>query len=176
MVTGGNIIIDFNAFHHSNHLRLLICYTEHLDEKKTVEFVFVSICVRSYRLNTVLLAKYGKPGEIMNVTDDGIDASRRLFFCFYNHENFSDKIHLMHCFDHLYTSTKGGFQPKKMHFVSMLSIVSQKVRQTYRNHDDKATITKSFEAKQNIETATSIFEDVPVLFTQLRCFSGINIR
>ena len=52
---GGNIIIDFNAFHQFNHLRLLICYTGHFDEKKTVEFVSVGICVRSYRLNTVLL-------------------------------------------------------------------------------------------------------------------------
>ena len=50
---GENIIIDFNAFHHSNHLRLLICYTGHFDEKKTVEFVSVAICVRSYRSNTV---------------------------------------------------------------------------------------------------------------------------
>ena len=52
---GGNVI-DFNAFHHSNHLRLLICYTIHFDEKKTVEFVSVAICVRSYRLKTVLFA------------------------------------------------------------------------------------------------------------------------
>ena len=51
---GGNFIIDFNAFHHSNHLRLFICYTGHFDEKKTVEFVSVAICVRSYCLNTVL--------------------------------------------------------------------------------------------------------------------------
>ena len=55
VVMGGNIIIDFNAFHHFNHLRLLICYTGHFDEKKTVEFVSVAMCVRSYRLNTVLL-------------------------------------------------------------------------------------------------------------------------
>ena len=46
---GGNIIIDFNAFHPFNHLRLLICYTGHFDEKKTVEFVSVAICVTSYR-------------------------------------------------------------------------------------------------------------------------------
>ena len=51
---GGNIIIDFNAFHHSNQLRLLICYTGHFDEKKTVSFASVAICVRSYRLDTVL--------------------------------------------------------------------------------------------------------------------------
>ena len=55
VVIGENIIINFNAFHHSNHLRLLICYTGHFDEKKTVEFVSVAMCVRSYRLNTVLL-------------------------------------------------------------------------------------------------------------------------
>ena len=52
---GGNIIIDFNVSHQFNHLRLQICYTGHFDEKKTVEFVSVAICVRSYRLNTVLL-------------------------------------------------------------------------------------------------------------------------
>ena len=52
---GENIIIDFNAFHQFNHLRLLICYTGHFDENKTVEFVSVAICVRSCRLNTVLL-------------------------------------------------------------------------------------------------------------------------
>ena len=51
---GENIIIDFNAFHHSNHLRLLICYTGHFGEKKTVEFVSVAICVMSYHLNIVL--------------------------------------------------------------------------------------------------------------------------
>ena len=38
------------------------------------------------------LAEYGKPGEIMNVTDDGIDASKQLFFCLYNHEDFSDTL------------------------------------------------------------------------------------
>ena len=45
---GGNVIIDFTAFHHANHLRLLICYrpTGHFDEKKTVEFASVAICVR----------------------------------------------------------------------------------------------------------------------------------
>ena len=51
---GGNIIIDFNAFYQSNHLRLLICYTGHFDEKKTAKFASGAICVRSYRLNTVL--------------------------------------------------------------------------------------------------------------------------
>ena len=55
---GENIIIDFNAFHHSDHLGLLICYTGHFDEKKTVEFVSVAIRVRSYRLNTVLSLSY----------------------------------------------------------------------------------------------------------------------
>ena len=54
VVIGENIIIDFNAFHHSNHLRLLLFYTGHVNEKKTVEFVYVAICVKSYRLNTVL--------------------------------------------------------------------------------------------------------------------------
>ena len=52
---GKHIIIDFNAFHQSNNLRLLICYTGHFDEKKTAEFVSVAICVSSYLLNTVLL-------------------------------------------------------------------------------------------------------------------------
>ena len=37
-----NIIIDFNAFRHSNHLRFLICYTGRFDEKKTVELVSVA--------------------------------------------------------------------------------------------------------------------------------------
>ena len=32
---GGNVIIVFNTFHHSNHLRLLIWYTGHLDDNKT---------------------------------------------------------------------------------------------------------------------------------------------
>ena len=34
-------------------------FTAHFDEKKTVEFVSVAICVRSYRLNTVLLGQCG---------------------------------------------------------------------------------------------------------------------
>ena len=61
VVMGGNIIIDFNASHHSNHLRLLICYTGPLVEKKTVEFVSVAIFVRSYRLNTVLQHRINIP-------------------------------------------------------------------------------------------------------------------
>ena len=28
----------------------------------------------------------------MHVTDDGIDASRRLFFCLYDHEDFRDTL------------------------------------------------------------------------------------
>ena len=47
-------MIYVNAFHNSNHLRLLICYTVHIDEKKTVEFGYVAICVKIYRLNTLL--------------------------------------------------------------------------------------------------------------------------
>ena len=45
---GENVIIDFNTFHHSNHLRLVICFTGHFGDNKTVEIVSFAICVRSY--------------------------------------------------------------------------------------------------------------------------------
>ena len=51
---GGNVIIDYNTSHHSNQLTLLLCYTGHLDENKTVDIVSVAICVRLYHLKTVL--------------------------------------------------------------------------------------------------------------------------
>ena len=54
VVMGGNVIIDFNTFHHTNHLRLLLCYTGHFDDNKTVEIDSVAICVRSYHLMAVL--------------------------------------------------------------------------------------------------------------------------
>ena len=47
-----NMSSNGEKYHH--RLRLLICYTGHFDEKKTAKFVSVAICVRSYRLNTVL--------------------------------------------------------------------------------------------------------------------------
>ena len=51
---GGKIIIDCNTFHHSNHLKLLICYTGHVEDNKTVAIVSVAIFVRSYHLMTLL--------------------------------------------------------------------------------------------------------------------------
>ena len=51
VVMGGNVIIDFNTSH---HLTLLLCYTGHFDENKTVDIVSVAICVRLYHLKTVL--------------------------------------------------------------------------------------------------------------------------
>ena len=52
----GNVIIDFNTFYHSNQLRLLICYIGYFDNK-TVEIVYVVICVSSYHIMTVLIAR-----------------------------------------------------------------------------------------------------------------------
>ena len=69
------------------------------------------------------LAEYGKPGEIINVTDDVIDVSRRLFPCLYDYKHFGDMIHLLHCVDHLHTNTEGDFQLTNIPFAFMLFIV-----------------------------------------------------
>ena len=45
---GENGTIDLDTFHHSYHLKLSICYIGHFDDNKTVEIVYVAICVRSY--------------------------------------------------------------------------------------------------------------------------------
>ena len=55
---GGNVIIDFNIFHH------LICYTAHFGDNKKVAIVSVAICVRSYHLKTLLR----RADEISSVT------------------------------------------------------------------------------------------------------------
>ena len=70
----------------------------------------------STSISNRILAENGKPEEIMDVIGDGIDASRRLFFCLYDHEDVSDTLH---CFDHFFTNTKGDFRPKR-NFASML--------------------------------------------------------
>ena len=43
---GGNVITNCNTFHHSNHLRRLLCYKGQIGDNKTVEIVSVAICVR----------------------------------------------------------------------------------------------------------------------------------
>ena len=47
----GNVIIDFNIFHHSNQL---LCYTGHFGDNKKVAILSVSICVSSYYFRKVL--------------------------------------------------------------------------------------------------------------------------
>ena len=70
-------IVDFNTSHHSNHIRLLICYKGHIVDNKTVQIVYVAICARSYHIMTILLhqttgnvtydAKYMEPDLANNV-------------------------------------------------------------------------------------------------------------
>ena len=64
---GKNFIIDFNAFHHYIYLRLLICYTGHFGDNKTVEIISVASCVRSYHLMTALYLQYDQiPSTIID--------------------------------------------------------------------------------------------------------------
>ena len=82
----GNVIIDFNTFHHSNHLRHLICYTGNFGDNKTIEIVSVAIYVRSYHLKTLprqvqdFVTMHGGYGELASVkfVENGSELSIKL--------------------------------------------------------------------------------------------------